>query len=229
MLPIRLAVLTFFNGNINITWGDLWALFLIWFNFCSCFICKQIIFYIIKHLKPCRFSWLKCNNVQRNWAFATNSNFLIPISMQLEGVNRCYFNFKVFDLKELIVWNFKGLRPQAAKIYGLETLSLWQKFSFFPKKHYMMDISLFRLAVKHSWGKVWSKNKWLWLDKLFQQLLDKKKQKPNRQGKYIQIEKLLLLVENCRTVIVISRNLTFRKCHEQFTIVHFYMHCSSMP
>ena len=34
-----------------------------------------------------------------------NFNFLIPISLQLDGVNLWYFKVRLFDLTELIVWN----------------------------------------------------------------------------------------------------------------------------
>ena len=40
-----------------------------------------------------------------NWVFATNSDILIPISLQLDGVNRWYFKLRIFDLMEFIVWN----------------------------------------------------------------------------------------------------------------------------
>jgi len=53
---------------------------------------------------------------QRNWVFATNSNFLTPIASQPDGVNLWYFKLKLFDLKELIVWNIKGLGEWVAKL-----------------------------------------------------------------------------------------------------------------
>ena len=66
---------------------------------------------------------------ERNWVFATNSKFLIPISFHLGCLNLWYFIFKLFDLAELIVWNIFGLRHWVAKIYGLENQSLWQRLN----------------------------------------------------------------------------------------------------
>ena len=41
--------------------------------------------------------------LQRNWVFATNSNFLIPISWQPDGENPWYFILRIFDQTEFIV------------------------------------------------------------------------------------------------------------------------------
>ena len=48
-------------------------------------------------------------NEQRNWVFATNFNFLIPIFFKPNGVNLWYFKLRLFDLTEFIVWNISGL------------------------------------------------------------------------------------------------------------------------
>ena len=47
--------------------------------------------------------------MQRNWVFATNSNFLIFISLQPDILNLWYFKLILFDLTELI-HSFKYLR-----------------------------------------------------------------------------------------------------------------------
>ena len=44
---------------------------------------------------------LKLQYHERNWVLATNSNFLIPISLQPDGVNLWYFKLGLFDLPEL--------------------------------------------------------------------------------------------------------------------------------
>ena len=67
---------------------------------------------------------------QRNWVFAMNSNFLISISLQPDGVNLRYVNLRLIDLTEFIVWNISGLRHWVAKIKGLENQSMWQKLIF---------------------------------------------------------------------------------------------------
>ena len=54
--------------------------------------------------------------IQRNWLFATNSDFLIPISLEANVVNLWYFKLIFFDLSKVIVWNFKGLRRWNPKI-----------------------------------------------------------------------------------------------------------------
>ena len=41
--------------------------------------------------------------IQRNSVFDTNSNFLIPISIQPNGVNLWYFKLRLFDLTDFIV------------------------------------------------------------------------------------------------------------------------------
>ena len=58
--------------------------------------------------------------LQRNWVFVTNSNYLIPISLQSDDINLCYFKLRLLDLTEFIVWNIKGLRHWVAKIKRLE-------------------------------------------------------------------------------------------------------------
>ena len=60
-----------------------------------------------------------CNlilTLERNWVFATNINFLTPISLQPDSVNLWYFKFRLFDLPELIVWNIKCLGKRVAKL-----------------------------------------------------------------------------------------------------------------
>ena len=47
----------------------------------------------------------------------TNSDFLIPVSQQPDGVNLQYFKLSLCDLKEFIVWNIKDLPHWIAKIF----------------------------------------------------------------------------------------------------------------
>ena len=49
---------------------------------------------------------LQCENNQplRNWVFATNSIFVIPISLQPDDVNLWYFKLTLRDLRAFIVW-----------------------------------------------------------------------------------------------------------------------------
>ena len=48
---------------------------------------------------------------ERNWVFATNSNLLIPISLQPDGVGLYYFKLTLFDLTEFIV--------EISKVYNI--------------------------------------------------------------------------------------------------------------
>ena len=58
--------------------------------------------------------------------FATNSNFVIPISLQPDSVSLGYF---ILNITAFIVWNIKGLNHRVAKIQGLWSLNLWQKLN----------------------------------------------------------------------------------------------------
>ena len=69
----------------------------------------------IPHLAFIRFItisiWAK-----RSLFFATNSDFLIQISLKSNVVKLWYFKLILFNLTELIVWNIKGLRHWNLKI-----------------------------------------------------------------------------------------------------------------
>ena len=47
---------------------------------------------------------------ESNWGFARSTNFRIPISLQPDGIQICYFILRLFDETEFIVWNIKGVR-----------------------------------------------------------------------------------------------------------------------
>ena len=47
-----------------------------------------------------------CTFVNKSiWVFATNSNFLIPISLQSDVVNLRCFILRIFDITDFIVWH----------------------------------------------------------------------------------------------------------------------------
>ena len=60
------------------------------------------------------FEWYSSINLsletQRNWVFATNPNFIIPISQQPDDAYISYFKLILFDPLEFIDWNTYGLR-----------------------------------------------------------------------------------------------------------------------
>ena len=76
--------------------------------------------YFTRKLMQCYFTKVSHYQFvrQRNWVFTKNSNFLIPISLQPDAVNRWYFKLRLFDLTEFKVWNIKGLRHWVAKIFA---------------------------------------------------------------------------------------------------------------
>ena len=56
-----------------------------------------------------------------NWIFATNLNFLLPISLQLDGVNLWFFKVRLFDLTEFFSLKYqRSVQHWVAKIEGLE-------------------------------------------------------------------------------------------------------------
>ena len=71
---------------------------------------KSLIF--VKFKKPTKKN---CKSAKRNWAFVTNSDFLIPIFFPPDGVNLWYFNLRFFHLTEFVVWNILGLRHWVAR------------------------------------------------------------------------------------------------------------------
>ena len=94
--------------------------------------------------------------------FATNSNFLILILLQSDGVNLWYFklrlnvisNYYLFDFTPFIVNNIKGLPLQhrVAKIWGLETQSLWQNLNSF--ENYIpaiVEVIITKVCFRHYW------------------------------------------------------------------------------
>ena len=66
---------------------------------------------------------------ENNWVFATNSEFIIPISLEPNVANLWYFKLILFYLAEFIAWNVVWsliIRHWNPKILGLEKHSLWQ-------------------------------------------------------------------------------------------------------
>ena len=59
-------------------------------------ILKYFMFSILTHL---------FKKLLRNWVFAPNSNVLILIYLQPDGVHVWYFKLRLFDPTELLVWN----------------------------------------------------------------------------------------------------------------------------
>ena len=68
---------------------------------------------------------------QKSWVFATNSDFLISISLQPNAVDLRYFKLLILINKITKVWNIKGFHHKVAKILESEYFSLWQKLNSF--------------------------------------------------------------------------------------------------
>ena len=66
---------------------------------------------------------------ERNWVFATNSDFLIPTSLQSNVVDQTFQTMKSFTS------NSPSLKYQRSTLYqyskDIESLSLWQRLNFF--------------------------------------------------------------------------------------------------
>jgi len=83
----------------------------VWSRFSSAFIFKLLaIFLFQKYWRKCSETipfqdWKHVDIFQRNWMFATNSNFLIPISLQRDSEHLGYFKLRLYDSTELLVWN----------------------------------------------------------------------------------------------------------------------------
>ena len=91
---------------------------------------KQKVFVLIEKNHFANFDSNKIR-LERNWVFATNSTFLIPISLQPDNLNLWYFKLTLFNPTAFIVWNIKGLPHWVATILNLENQSLWQKLNSF--------------------------------------------------------------------------------------------------
>ena len=86
----------------------------------------------LQNKKPTR-SLLNENFRQRNWVFATNSDFLITISLEPNVTDLRYFKLWILWNQIIRVWNIKGLQHRFLKILGLKYLiSLQRLNSFLP-------------------------------------------------------------------------------------------------
>ena len=56
---------------------------------------------------------------QRNWVFATNSEFLITISLEPKIVDLRYFKLWILLNQIIWVWNVKGLQDRVLKLLGV--------------------------------------------------------------------------------------------------------------
>ena len=76
-------------------------------------------------------SWFAIGHVE-----VTNSDFLIPISLQHNVADLKYFKLWILLDQLIYIRNNKGLHLRVAKIYRLKNSSLWQRLNFFSSLHY---------------------------------------------------------------------------------------------
>ena len=74
----------------------------------------------------------------KNWVYTTNTNFIIPISLQPDEVHLWYFQLSWFDQTKLMfeiskVWNIKGLRLFGWKDTGIIKSEFVAKTRFLSK------------------------------------------------------------------------------------------------
>ena len=74
--------------------------------------------------------WIWC---KRNQVFATNSNFLIPISLRHNFVDLRYFKLWILLDQIFWIWNIKGLQHQIPKVYI---------FEFVPKTQFLYKLTV---------------------------------------------------------------------------------------
>ena len=90
--------------------------------------------------------------LQKDWVFASNSDFLIPISLQLDVVELYYIVLWILLDQIVKVWNCKGLHHQIAKVYTtklhrFKDLSLWTKLNSSITTLLQLDIFVFEIVV----------------------------------------------------------------------------------
>jgi len=76
---------------------------------------------------------------QRNWVFATNSDFLITISLEPNVADLIYFKLWILLDQIIWVWNIKGLQLRVLKISRFKYLILFRRLNSFAM--YLMCVS----------------------------------------------------------------------------------------
>ena len=74
---------------------------------------------------------------QRNWVFTTNSNFLIPISLQSDGVDLWYFKIEIFWSNIMI-----SLKYQRSTTLGCQDTG-YRKSEFVAKTQFLLSNLIF--------------------------------------------------------------------------------------
>jgi len=75
-----------------------------------------------------------------NWVFATNSDFLITISLEPNVADLRYFKLLILLDQIIWIWNIKGLQHGVLKILRFKYLILLQRLNFF-RENFALPIS----------------------------------------------------------------------------------------
>ena len=87
----------------------------------------------MKHWNLWKNSKIKINKLKKNrkeLSFVTNSNCLIPVSLQSNDVNLWYFTLRLFGLTKFIVWNIKGHTTLGTKDIEIRKVEFVTKTQF---------------------------------------------------------------------------------------------------
>ena len=91
--------------------------------------------------------------VERNWVFATNSSFLIPLSVQLDDINLRYLKQRLFNIPEA---GFKEFEPRLKFMPRL-------KYGGFHLKLYSMFKDLSRHSIETGFWRIWDAAQIHWI------------------------------------------------------------------
>ncbi len=111
--------------------------------------------FLKRSFKHSRGSSKFSNQKLRNWVFATNSDFLITISLKPNVVDLRYFKLWILLNQIIRVWNIKGLQQRVLKILGFKYLILLQRLNSFVGIFFLAEFpaECFRgnLFMVHGW------------------------------------------------------------------------------
>ena len=95
------------------------------------------------------FLWLL--SLERNWVFATNSDFLVTVSLEPNVADLRYFKPWILLDQIIWVWNIKGLQHRVLKILRFKYLILFQTLNSFTSKIRLTNyIKLYQKSRRHS-------------------------------------------------------------------------------
>ena len=108
--------------------------------FFSCFFCWISKILVEPKFLEARFSWdqnFRPNRsenkptLQRNWVFATNSHFLIPLSLQPDKFDPLIFKTIYSVRSKNLSLKYQKSTPSVCKDKRIRKLSLWQNLNYF--------------------------------------------------------------------------------------------------